>query len=48
MLRQFLKEERPMTKHLACKCMMQAWEKLPEYYIEDSFTYLTMKDRWQR
>ena len=47
MMRQYLKEERIMTKHLVCQCMVNAWEKLPTYYVEDSFSYLTMEDRWQ-
>lgn len=33
-----------MTKHLACQCMVNAWEKLPTYYVEDSFSYITMED----
>lgn len=47
MIRQFLKDEKVMTKRDACKFLIAAWEKLDPEEIRDSFNYLTLEERWE-
>lgn len=48
-VRQFLREDRIITRKLASQFIVRAWEKLSIYFIliQESFEFLTIEDRWR-
>ena len=47
-VRQFLREDRIITKQLAYQFMVRAWKKLPLYFIQGSFEISHNKGQMER
>lgn len=47
MIRNYLREDKIITKKDACNFFIRAWEKLTPAEIQESFNFLTIEERWE-